>query len=394
MTMNKRILKYLFFVLLVSGCTLSNFVIEKTKAPSNMIRVAILRDVDTATIKALGPYVIFDTLSGQKLAEGRGQEIFLVSLADEGFRYGDNLFKTTKIRIVAQKDDPIFVGDRCYRGDISLVVTEEKKITIVNTLELEDYLKGVVPKEISDRWPLEAIKAQAIVARTYTLYIKKQKKYPFYDLTSDISSQVYGGQGAERYRTSLAVERTQGLILFYNKMILPAYYHAACGGLTEDVSELWGERLPPLKGGACAFCKESPHAFWKQNVRLKDIQDKLNANGYNLGLIKEIAVIERNKSQRIKQLKITTRGNEEVFISGKDFRNIVGPNFIKSNNYVIEMKGYYVDFLGKGWGHGIGLCQWGANFMARQGYSFDQILKYYYPGVEILPFYDRGQSNP
>ena len=391
--MKRKILKHLLFILLLSGCTLSNPFIEKVQSPPNMIRVAIVRDADTFTIKVLGPYIIFDVSSGQKLAEGNSLKISAVSSVESGIQCADIFLKTTQVKIVPQNEATAFINERCFRGEIVFVKTDANKFTVVNTLELEDYLKGVVPKEISDRWPLEAIKAQAIVARTYTLYIKQQKKYPFYDLTSDISSQVYGGQNSEKYRTSLAVERTRGLILFYDKKILPAYYHAACGGAREDVGELWGESISPLKGGVCAFCKESPHAFWKQNVRLKDIQDKLNAQGYNLGLIKDIAVMERNKSQRIKQLKITTRDDQEVVISGKDFRNIVGPNLIKSNNYAIEMKGYYVDFLGKGWGHGVGLCQWGANFMARQGYSFDRILKYYYPGVDVLPFYDRNQNN-
>jgi stage II sporulation protein D len=128
-------------------------------------------------------------------------------------------------------------------------------------------------------------------------------------------------------------------------------------------------------------------------MRLKDIQDSLNAKGYNLGLIKEIQVLERNQSQRIKTLKIVTRDDKEIIISGKDFRSIVGPNRIRSNNYVIEMKGYYVDFLGKGWGHGVGLCQWGAKFMADQGYHFHQILKYYYPGVEIVNYRNVKPSN-
>lgn len=391
--MYKRIFKYSFLFLLLAGCASSNLFIQKAEVPSNMIRVAVLRNADSVTVKLAGPYIIYNALDGKKLLEGPSQKTFVVSFTDDGCRCGEDLFQTARIKIVPQRSDALFIGDSIFRGDVTIVRTESNKVTVVNTLELEDYLKGVVPKEISDRWPLEAIKAQAIVARTYTLYIKKQKKYPFYDLTSDISSQVYGGQGAERYRTSLAVERTKGLVLFYNKTILPAYYHAACGGATEDAGELWGDSIPPLKGVICNFCKESPHAFWKQNVRSKDIQDKLNANGYDLGLIKEIAVVERNSSQRIKMLKITTRDGREVRISGKDFRHIVGPNFIKSNNYAIEMKGYYVDFLGKGWGHGIGLCQWGANFMARQGYSFDRILKFYYPGVEILSFYDRYRDN-
>jgi stage II sporulation protein D len=392
--MRRKFLKYFFFILLLSGCTISNPFIEKNQSPPNMIRVAIVHDADTLYMKVVGPYIIFDASSGQKIAEGNNLKTSLVSGVEQGIQCADTFFKARQVRIVPQNAAAIFINERCYRGEMSLIVAETNKMTVVNTLELEEYLKGVVPKEISDRWPLEAIKAQAIVARTYTLYIKKQKKYPLYDLTSDISSQVYGGQTSEKYRTSLAVERTRSLVLFYGKDVLPSYYHAACGGWTEDVSELWRENLEPLKGGVCAFCKESPHSFWKRNLRLKDIQDKLNAQGYNLGLIREIAVLERNKSQRIKELKIITRDDKEVVISGKDFRNILGPNLIKSNNYVIEMKGYYVDFLGKGWGHGVGLCQWGTNFMARQGYSSDHILKYYYPGVDILPFYDRVQSSP
>ena len=358
-----------------------------------MIRVALLKDVVTCTIEVRGPYTVTDVMSGQKLVEENGLRTAAISASEQGIHWADNLFRVSSINVVAQKEAAFFINGQCYRGDISFIRTGTSKLTVVNTLELEDYLKGVVPKEIPDRWPLEAIKAQAIVARTYTLYIKKQKKYPLYDLTSDIFSQMYGGQSAEKYRTSLAVERTKSLVLIYNQKTIPAYYHATCAGHTEDVGELWGGSMSPLQGVVCVFCKESPHMAWKRNLRLKDIQDKLNAQGYTLGLIKDIAIVERDQSQRIRDLKITTRDHKEVFISGKDFRNIIGPNLIKSNNYDIEMKGYFIDIYGKGWGHGVGLCQWGANFMAREGYSFGDILKYYYPGVEIMRYYDCDQSD-
>ena len=203
-------------------------------------------------------------------------------------------------------------------------------------------------------------------------------------MTSDIYSQVYGGRSSERYRTNVAVDRTKGLVMVFGGKILPAYYHATCAGFTEDVHELWSEDLPPLRGVPCPFCKDSPHYYWKKNFRLKDIQDKLNEKGYELGLIKEILVLERNKSGRIKALVVATRDEKKARISGKDFRNIIGPNIIKSNNYDMIMKGYYMDVIGKGWGHGVGLCQWGANFMSRKGYKYDEILKYYYPGIEIV----------
>lgn len=392
--MKTRSLAYFLLIFLLSGCAVSDLFIEKVQVPPKMIRVAVAHDVDTLTLKVEGPYRIFDGATGKKLLDGNGLKASLVSCTTKGIQWAEDLFPSTGIRVEAQNTAAVFVNGRRYRGTISLVAVGETKITAINTLELEEYLKGVVSREISDRWPLEAIKAQAIVARTYTLYIQEQKKYPLYDLTSDVSSQVYGGQTSEKYRTSIAVERTKGLVLFYGQEILPAYYHAACGGWTENVSELWRQDLPPLQGVACAFCRRSPHAFWKRNLRLKDIQDKLNARGYTLGLIKEIAVVERNKSQRIRKLKITTRDGKEAFISGKDFRNYVGPNLIKSNDYAIEMKGYYVDFIGKGWGHGVGLCQWGANFMARDGFKSEEILTHYYPGADILLYSARAPKAP
>ena len=257
---------------------------------------------------------------------------------------------------------------------------------VVNAVELENYIKGVLYHEVSHYWPMESLKAQAVAARSYALYQMQMNRHKDFDVTSDIYSQVYGGRGSERYRTNIAIERTKGLVMVYRGKLLLAYFHATCAGHTEDVSELWKEDLPPLKGVACSFCRFSPHFFWKKNFRLKDIQDKLNAKGYGLGLIKEIRIIERNTSGRIKTLEIETRDGKKANISGKDFREIIGPNNIKSNNYEVDMQGYYMDLIGKGWGHGVGMCQWGAAQMASEGYSYEQILKYYYPGVDIVSY--------
>ena len=105
--------------------------------------------------------------------------------------------------------------------------------------------------------------------------------------------------------------------------------------------------------------------------------------GYNLGLIKKISVISRTASDRIKNLEITDRNGKAVTISGIKFRDIIGPNVIKSNNYAIEMKGYYFDLIGRGWGHGVGMCQWGAYRMAKKRYKYTSILEHYYPGAKI-----------
>ncbi|MCX5681604.1 MAG: SpoIID/LytB domain-containing protein, partial [Candidatus Omnitrophica bacterium] len=384
---------YLLLAALLPSCSLDNTFIQKMQPSSTTVRVAVLRDASSLSIKIHGPYSIFDLLNNQKLSEGPSLASCEIFAKNDGIHFSQTIFKTTPLKIIPQRDASIFINDRRFRGEIDLVKDMVGNLIAINIVDLEQYVKGVLAHEVSDRWPLEAIKAQAVAARTYALYIKERKKDALFDLTNDIFSQVYGGQESEKYRTNIATDQTRGLILIYSKEILPAYYHATCGGYTESVSELWGQDIPPLRSRVCTFCKDSPHYFWKKNVRLKDIQDSLNDHGYNLGLIKDIQVIERNQSQRIKTLKIITRDDAEVIISGKDFRNIIGPNLIRSNNYAIEMKGYYADFLGKGWGHGVGLCQWGAKFMAGQGYRFDQILKFYYPGVEIVNYRSIKPSN-
>ena len=123
---------------------------------------------------------------------------------------------------------------------------------------------------------------------------------------------------------------------------------------------------------------------WKKNFRLKDIEDILNAGNRKTGPIKQIAIVDRNRSERINTLKITSRDGKQTLISGKDFRQAIGPNVLKSNNYEITMKGYYVDFVGKGWGHGVGMCQWGARGMALQQFTYKQILSYYYPHAALI----------
>ncbi|MFA5059842.1 MAG: SpoIID/LytB domain-containing protein [Candidatus Omnitrophota bacterium] len=357
---------------------------------SKAVRVAILQDKKEFKLAIHGKFSIHDDKDHQTLFEDRLLRKANVKVTEYGFLIGDMPYSQRKIRIISAKDATIDIDGRRYRGEIDILRDSNNRLLVINIVGLEDYVKGVLYHEVSHHWLLEALKAQAVAARTYALYRMELSKNKSYDLTSDIYSQVYGGKNSERFRTNLAVDKTQGLILTFKGKILPAYYSATCAGATEDAAELWKENLPPLKGVVCDYCKNSPHYFWVKNFRLKDIQDKLNARGYELGLIETITILERNESGRIKTLEIKTRDGKVMNISGKDFRNIVGPNAIKSNNYAIEMKGYYMDLVGKGWGHGVGLCQWGAHFMSQARFTYEQILKYYYPGAEIVSYEAKG----
>ena len=384
--MIKRFFILFLIVCLCLGCGISSQLVLDDLKPSQIVRVAVLDGAKEFSLRVKGPFSILDFSKNLVLKQGGDLLTSIVFVKDTGIQIGNGYYKASHLRITPYYDASIYVDGLRLRGRVDIVRNKKDLLTAINVISLEKYIKGVLYREISDRWPLEAIKAQAVAARTYAVYIKERNKDQSYDLRSDIYSQVYGGKNAERYRTSLAVDRTKGLILEYDGKVLPAYYHATCAGKTENVQELWSGDIVPLRGVSCGFCRKSPHYFWKRNIQLKDIQDKLNEKGYDLWLIEEIQVVDRNESGRITALKIITRDKKEAIISGKDFRQIVGPNLIKSNNYVIDMQGYYVDFLGKGWGHGVGLCQWGANFMARDSYRFDKILEYYYPGTKMVEY--------
>lgn len=377
---------FLIFAFLLFGCTAVHPLRIPDQYEQPWVRVAILDNAQQFLLEIQGPYRISDLKTKNQIDQGLSLKPSNVWLDSEGIRIQDTLYLSNQIQITPGRDGSIYMNNRRLRGLIHVARQTSGHFLVVNILRLEDYLRGVLYHEVSDRWPMEAIKAQAVAARTYALYSMQNSRHRPYDVTDDIYSQVYGGYASEKYRTNLAVERTFGLVLSYQNKILPSYYHATCAGHTENASELWRYDLPVLRGVKCIFCQESPHYQWKRNIQLRDIQDKLNAQGYDLWLIRDIEVIERNQSGRVRMLKITTRDDQEIMISGKDFRNIVGPNMIRSNNFQIDMKGYFVDFLGKGWGHGVGLCQWGAYFMSQRGYPFDEILQHYYPKAHIIHY--------
>lgn len=380
-------------VLLGSVIAIAEVAGRKQKPPAQMVRVAIVRDAREVNLEIQGSYHFIDLDLGRVVAKGPRLIKSKIRLLDKGLFVGMAVYPSKRVLIKPSKDASIIVNNHRFRGDILLLRTPDNRLTAINNIDIEDYIKGVLYHEISHHWPIEAIKAQAVATRTYAIYKMQSSQKRDYDVTNDIYSQVYGGKNSERYRTGIAVDRTTGEVLSYQGKILPAYFHATCAGMTEDSKELWNISIPPLKGVPCLFCQDSPHMRWKKNFRLQNIQEKLNKNNFLIGPIKNIEIIERTRSERVKSLKITGRDASEVIISAKDFREAIGPNELRSNNYEIAMQGYYVDFIGKGWGHGVGLCQWGARGMSAQQFNYKQILAYYYPSSTILDYHDLKSTS-
>lgn len=381
-------IKYIFWALVALAAVAAQLhfisIARSSGENAQQIRVSVLREAKSFELAVQGSFTFIDETRGLILEEQEESVYSTVKATKSGISVGGIGYATKRLAIEPDRDASISINKRRFRGHVTIMAMPDLTVNVINTVELEQYIKGVLYHEISHRWPIEAIKAQAVATRSYAVYAMRQNKSRDFDVTNDIYSQVYGGKNSERFRTGIAVDATRGEVLVYKDKILPAFFHATCAGMTEDAGEIWDMDLPPLQGVVCPYCQISPHLRWKRNFRLKDIQDKLNVNGYKVGLIKDIAIVQRNAGDRIKLLKITSRTGAAVTINGKDFRNIIGPNDIRSNNYEVVMEGYYADFYGRGWGHGVGLCQWGAYGMAERRFDYKAILKHYYPGAQIV----------
>lgn len=363
-------------------CPMSAMAIDAA-AETIIIRVSIMDDKDSVYLSVKDAYEICAINSDRVLMEGP-RLVTNVSAAKDGLMIGAKEFKMGGIKVKAKGKAKIYVGGRIFRGDVDIIRKENGRLMVINRIALDDYLYGVLYHEVSHRWPMEVLKAQAIVARTFALYQARQNKMQPFDLRNDIYSQVYGGSTSERWSTTMAVNVTKGKVLVYNGDLLSAYYHATCAGSTEDASNLWKVDMAPLKGGvACSYCGKSPYYKWRKEIPLWALEESLRKNGYKVGRIASVNVLSNNKSGRVDKMEIKDDAGVSVVLTGKDFRQIIGPNELRSTKFEASIKCGSLIIDGRGWGHGVGMCQWGAFGMASQGKKAAEILTYYYPGSAI-----------
>jgi stage II sporulation protein D len=353
---------------------------------SPQIRVAIIRDAREVGVSVhTGPYEVLDVSSHRSLRRGRVLKAVKIRAAAEGLIWGDQELKVRSILIQTKNKAGIEINKRLYRGDIRVSRDASGKLLVVNILDLEAYIQGVLVLEISTKWPMDAIKAQAVAARTYAVYQRELMKAKDYDVTADTSSQMYGGRTSEKSKTNRAVRFTKGEVLTYKGKVFPAFFHATCGGLTEDASELWNTGIAPLAGGrVCSFCIGSPHYHWKASMSLSDIAGKLRDKLLWRGVLADLSAKDRTPMGRIRTLSLVDAQGRATDIPAKEFRHALGPDVIRSTNFSLTLEKETVVFSGKGWGHGVGLCQWGALGMSKEGSSYVDILAFYYPGAKIV----------
>lgn len=352
-----------------------------TSAFAHEARVRIMQDAVTLILTIKGGYKIEDADTQKVLSQGKDLRA-TVTVAKNNILIGNTRSSSRRIYIRPADADALTINGRKFKGSIEFLKKDNASFSVINFIDLEEYIKGVLFHESSHYWPAEALKAQAIVCRSFALFQMQENTKSDYDVTSDIYSQMYGGSTSERYRTNRAVEETRDQVITYRGKIFPAYYHATCAGHTEDASALWNTDIPALKGVACGFCKGSPHYRWHLVLPENTLREKLAQSGYKFKKINAVSSAHKDVSGRIIELTISG-GEKSLKLSGKDFRSSLGPNLIKSLQFEVSAAGSDFVFEGLGWGHGVGFCQWGAYFMAKEGRSCREILAHYYPGAVV-----------
>jgi len=376
------------------------------------IRVGIAVASDSALVLgSAGGLRLLDAQSGEPLLELAGPADVRVERAGEGVR----LFAAGEgaeaggfaVRAEPLGDAPVTLGGLPYRGVVDVFAVEAAGLNAVNELPLEDYLLGVVPIEIGPRGPeeLAAVAAQAVAARTYAVAHLRAREEMGFDVFGTVEDQAYGGIAAERDESTRAVRETAGRILTYGGLPIRAMYHSTCGGRTAAVEEVLDRAPAPYLRSVSDrapdgtdYCAISPRYRWVETVGPDDLNGRVadqlrrifGAGPEDTGGLLGLRIAERAPGGRVNALAV--RGARAEFVLERLDIRIALQNeegrILGSTDFDLAVRpDGAVELHGRGFGHGSGMCQWGAIGRARAGHDWPAILDAYYPGAELLSAY-------
>lgn len=448
-------------ICILSLLIFSNIVLTAEKQP--ILRVGIFLDQTETNISGDGTFKIYNLKSNVLVSEERNKGIKLLP-RDQGIEILGKGVYSGPIEIIPVGNTKIIVmfnGQKYhYRGNIEIDIDkEDKKLNVINIIGIEEYLYGVLKKEISPHWPAEALKAQAVAARTFAIFNMNKYIDQGYNICASTNSQAYGGVNHEDPLTNKAVDETRGIIMVYKGEPINAVYHSDSGGYTESSENVWGSFLPYLRSVKSKFEEKvsPPHHTWSYSVSEKDLTEKLQKQGHKINTIVSIEADKKSETGRTSELIFTADNNKIISMKTNDFRSLVGADLIRSTLFNIEIIGKELNiqediedrkeikdkeeqkesikeileqkknwtikellelmkknkeeraegieekvlkaeimksktpltfiFSGSGNGHGVGMSQWGAYGMTLQGSRYQDILKYYYQGIDIIKKY-------
>ena len=273
---------------------------------------------------------------------------------------------------------------RNYQGQIEIKLMNGV-LHLINLVPVETYLEGVLNAEISTEWPMEVVKAQAVISRTYALYQRGKRLKKEWHLSADPISQAYHGAEISDERGRQAIRMTRGIIVNYKGDLAQTLYHSNCGGKTEDPSAIWNNAFAYLKVRSVPYGKSDPRFYWDLNLSESELVRVLQKSGIQTKQIKNISIEAYSNSGRVSLLKFV--GDSQFRLKAKDFRRWIGYQRIQSLLFdIIRVPGGFY-LKGQGNGHGVGLSQWSAKEMAEVGYDYQEILEFFYQNTSLTPFW-------
>lgn len=356
-------------------------------SPDNpTVRVALTLAASSARVQGVGGLSLKTPSGTEVLARYPDQPLTVAgngTVLVQGTDYGSSA-------LLVPRGGAFYLNGRKYRGYLK-AVAQDGGVTLVNYLPLETYIQSVLGGEISGSWPTATLQAHAIASRTYAAYMLTTPRGEYYDLAATVLDQVYPGATAESGPIQRAVEATRSQVLARPEVgLLKTFYSSNCGGHTSDSEPVFfKEKVPPLLGVPDPYCAGAPNSHWTADFNTGKIQQRFTAMGYPVGPIVELGPLSYDASGRIETFRVLDDKGVERLVPGAELRRVLGYRALKGTRTqmeAIEKSGerpVRVRFRGQGWGHGVGLCQWGALEMGRRGMAHRQILGHYYPEAEI-----------
>ncbi|MEO0407100.1 MAG: SpoIID/LytB domain-containing protein [Cyanobacteria bacterium P01_A01_bin.135] len=379
-----RLLRQTKWSLMLAATLLGGAVAQAEPAQAELeMRVAIEEKAPSVVLGSSTQAVLLDgdgdaiaqiPAGGAVVAEAENREVSIHTWQDDAFW------------IQPQGDGYVYIGDSWYRGRTQVVATAEG-LTAVNHVDLEDYLYSVVASEMPTSWPAAALQAQAVAARSYALHQRQHRGNVVFDVGDTTSWQVYKGIAQEAPSVISAVDATAGQVLTHNGRIIEAVFHSSSGGHTENVENVWSSAIPYLRGVA-DFDQAAPVFRWTKQVSAADVRAKISGVGNVISMTPE----RLTPTGRIASMQIVGDAGRRS-MKGSELRSLLGlrstlfevqpqlGQLASAGNLIAAPTSF--TFVGRGYGHGVGMSQWGARGMADQGYGYDSILGHYYQGVSL-----------
>jgi stage II sporulation protein D len=337
-------------------------------AQASQLRVAIAQKISQINIGTSTLAIVSDE-NGRKIGELQPQKGLAAQVSNDEIEFGDT--HVAQLWVKPQQGGYIWIGDRWYRGSVQVILTG-KQLLAINHVDLEQYLYSVLGAEMSPTFPAESLKAQAVAARTYALYRSQSTSQKLFDVDNSQASQVYRGLSSEANTTQAAVKATLGQIMTYQNKPILAAFHSASGGHTENVEDIWSNRVPYLRG-VPDYDLGTPGYEWSKTFSNSELSQGLKINN-----IKAIAPDRFTKFGSVVSLKVL--GDTEKTFTGAQVRTALK---LRSIRFTITPTSDGFIFNGRGYGHAIGLSQWGAYNLAQKGLKYPSILAHYYQGVVL-----------